>query len=358
MKKLIVTALLAAFLTVTGCAGNGNDDLRKDQPPTSPAADISEKNVPLASSAEDMNEVDQAVKPYLDKAFYGAILKAIGDDQTVNYSVCDADGDGSEELAIVSFFKGNTANSCMLFKNAVDYYMYYDPGIYNSDIWHNFRYDSNSDTLLWGVGSISPDDTYSRYYALNNGEWTLRSIMNGAFDENAQDEKSCILNDEYASKDEFTQYAAGLDTLSEDEDVFNINTRFELKKTASEFKKYLKVNYEPEMTGFTDKESGKTGYIITINDILLNYKCIPFIEFEKTDDISEEYIRTILNAKTICFVLDETDSGTRIRCQIFDEKIVFGKGTAGITANASGKLSKTVISPSDSGMTSDFITLE
>lgn len=359
MKKLLIIALLmAAVLTVAGCSGNGGAEPPEEHPANSQGAEIADKAMQLSASSEDMNEVDAALLPYFEKAFYGAIIRALGEEQTLNYKIGDFDSDGSQELAVTAFFEGNTANSCMLFKNAIDYCMYYDPGIYSGDIWHKYRYDNTSDSLLWGVGSISADDTYSRYYALVNGKWTLRSIMSGSVNETDKGAKNCIVNDEYATADEFVSYAAGLAEPEEKSDVFNIRTHCELKKAASEFKKYLKYNYEPAMVGYIDKESGKAGYIITIDDILLNYRCEPFIENEETDDKSEEYIKTVLRAKTVCFVLDETDSGTRIRSQILDKKTVFNRGSAGITANINGSLIKTTISAEDSGISTDFITLE
>lgn len=358
MKKLFFTAMLTAVMAFTGCSASGNGALPDNNKNDPAAAEIAERTMQLSASAEAENEIDRQLLPYLDKAFYGAILKAIGEDQTVNYMINDIDGDGAQELAVTSYFEGNTANSCMLFKNAVDYYMYYDPGIYGGDIWHKFRYDRNTDSLLWAVGSIAEGDTCSRYYSLNGGKWTMNSIMSGDANENSDQAGSCILNDEYATKREFVSYSQCLTDPSEEEDVFNVRTRSELKKTASELKKYLKVNYEPAMVGFTDRHTGNMCYIITIDDILLNYKCLPFIEYEETDDISEEYIKTILRAKTICFVLDEVGNGTRIRCQIFDKKTVFNKGSVGVTANIGGELSKVSISTESSGMTKDIITLE
>ena len=358
MKKVFFTAMLTAVMVFTGCSASGNGALPDNKKNDPAAAEIAERTMQLSASAEAESEIDRQLLPYLDKAFYGAILKAIGEDQTVNYMISDIDGDGAQELAVTSYFDGNTANSCMLFKNALDYYMYYDPGIYGGDIWHKFRYDRNTDSLLWAVGSIAKDDTCSRYYSLSGGRWTMNSIMSGDANENSDKEGSCILNDEYATKQEFVSYSQELVDPYEKDDVFNVRTRSELKKTASEFKKYLKVSYEPSMIGFTDKNTGNMCYIITIDDILLNYRCLPFIEYEETDDISDEYIKTILRAKTICFVLDETGSGTRIRCQIFDKKTVFNKGSAGVTANISGELSKVTISPEGSDMTRDFITLE
>ena len=175
-------------MVFTGCSASGNGALPDNKKNDPAAAEIAERTMQLSASAEAESEIDRQLLPYLDKAFYGAILKAIGEDQTVNYMISDIDGDGAQELAVTSYFDGNTANSCMLFKNALDYYMYYDPGIYGGDIWHKFRYDRNTDSLLWAVGSIAKDDTCSRYYSLSGGRWTMNSIMSGDANENSDKE--------------------------------------------------------------------------------------------------------------------------------------------------------------------------
>lgn len=329
MKKRIFTALLLSAMLLTGCSDGSSDSSGAEKPQAAWQSKTAFSSAGTAIAGV-MADMEKEMFASFDKAVYGGFIKAFGSEQLKGCTIRDLDGDGRPELAVRAYFNGGLSDSYMLAKNEPALGIYYSPGVYDGDVSRGFRLESSGDQLLFNVRSTAQNEKYDKYFRLTEDGWTLSSIMTG----NASDDsgkKSSIVKDEYASKEDFVRYANSLAELNEKEDVFNVCIEKELTETAAVFMRYLRRNYEPSMITYKNEEDGSTVCLITVPNLIDTYRVTPFFNGEKTKDPRDGFIKTILSAKTACFVLDTTDKGTRIRCQLYGKSVTF--------KNIKGKLS-------------------
>ena len=341
-------------MLLTGCAGGSSDssDVKKDPSAWQNKSAFSSAGSTIAGVMADM---EKEMYTAFDKAVYGGIIKAYGSEQLRGCAIKDLDGDGRPELAVQSFFNGGLSDSCMVARNEPNLGIYYSPGVYDGDLSRSLKLESSGDKLLFNTSSSAPGEKYDKYFILTADGWTLSSIMTGEVsDDNGK--KSSIVNDEYASKEDFLRYANSLTALTGTEDVFNVYLNRELSETAAVFMRYLRQNYEPEMITYKNEEDGRTVCLISVHDLIDTYRVKPFFDGEKTKDPRDGFIKTILSAKTACFVLDTTDKGTRIRCQLYGKSATFKSVKGKLTMVTSDGTQEIHISPANSNIDNSIIS--
>ena len=276
----------------------------------------------LNSNAYELNSV-------YDSSIFAALSMAFqNDDVEDEYMVNDLDNDGNLELAFYTSISKSGRGSCILFENVSS------PAIYNYTAtgaagYCGFVYDNESERVLFNNNWASVGSRKFSYSEWNGHEWSEISLFyDGLGDNGTRDISDCHWRNENVSEEQFMQLSDEIqNNWNNSGYIFNNCVDETPAVIADAFYNYLS-NYFEINPIVKIEDNGSTKYILSVKNIHQSW----------SDNIvllnawGDEYFNVLKTAVTTCFIVDEYQGKTRIRCQNFNENIEFKNENGGLIA--------------------------
>lgn len=318
---------------------------------------IDERIKLLNSSLNTVSVMDSntyELNSIFDSSIFAALTMAFqNDDINAEYMVNDVDNDGNLELAVYTSVSKNGGKSCILFENVIN------PGIYSffghgAAGYRVFVYDNESGKILLNNNWASASRPKIAYSEWNGQEWSLISLLSETISYDSFDISDCYWNNKTVSKEQFMELSDSIQNNWENSDyIFNNYTYHNLSDITEAFSNYLSDYYDIK-SEISYVNNGIKTNIITVNRIAdrwLNNMVL-------LNDIAEEKFNLLKTAVTTCFIIDEYQGKTRIRCQNFDKDVIFSNDGNGIAAQIDKFPYEVSVSFDDDSLDNDIITLK
>ena len=281
----------------------------------------------ISVSTPDSN--DKKIFDDFDKAIYGAMIKAFNSyNKVYKYRVCDLDNDNQYEMAINIAFNNEDEfrGTSVLAENLTTANLRYHLPEATASAWSSFIYDTKNDRILFSEQKASVGHMYSIYSCYENDKWNVsskyeRKIIDGHDEPQVV---SCFWENNDITEEQFRNNENDLNSQWENSDeIFNIEIDYPIEIVFSNFNNYLSNNCQTSILENVTVKGNKKIYIITAKQLFDNY--IQDIDYFSNVDgflVDCPDLRNCLtSAYTTSFILDETENGTRIRCQNFNEEL-------------------------------------
>ncbi|MBP1564444.1 MAG: SH3 domain-containing protein [Oscillospiraceae bacterium] len=287
--------------------------------------DVINNNIKVINNIELSEPINN-----FEKIFFGAMAKAINSvDKVYNYKVCDADHDGCYEMALTATIENQGQGTKFLFESIKSPSIRYSLPPASGAAWGGFIYDASNDRLMYYDGKSTVGQTYSIYSIYEDGSWNVVSEYIREFKDDYIEPKitSCYWNGVDISEDEFRIQE---DILMSSEwidsnEILNMNFDLSAQQLSDELYKFLSAYSNPKNPINYTSSDGKEISIISVDNIFDTY--INDVDyFNNTPGFvtdSKEIVDCLSKIKTTCFIIDETENGTRIRFDSFPEEIEF-----------------------------------
>lgn len=277
----------------------------------------------------DVNE--EKLYADFDKAIYGAMIKALNSyNKVYRYKVCDADNDNQYEMAINVAFDGEDEirGTNILAENISSANMRFHLPVATGSAWSGFIYDTFNDKLLFSNQKASAGHVYSIYSCYENGEWNTISKYERKFTANDIEPQvtECFWNGASVTEDEFRNKENELNNYQweNSDDIFNVEVNLPIETVYLKLNNYLSNVCRTTSLKNTTVNGIDKIYFISAKKLFDNYlNNVNYFNIDSGFIVDCPGLKnSLLSAYTTCFILDETEYGTRIRCQNFNEDTI------------------------------------
>lgn len=312
-----------------------------------------------------IDENEEILYADFDKAIFGAMIKALNSyNKVYRYKVCDADNDAQYEMAInVAFdnedeFRGTN----ILAENIRTANLRYHLPASTGSAWSGFIYDTLNDKLLFSNQKASTGHAYSIYSCYENGEWNTISKYERVFTANDTEPqvKECFWNGINVAEDEFRNNENELTNCQweNSDDIFNVEVHHPIENIYLSFNNYLSSEYHTTTLENAVINGSEKVYVIAVKNLFDDYlKDIDYYSIDSGFIVDCPGLKnSLLSAYTTCFIFDESEYGTRIRCQNFNEEIIIKEENGNIVSYRTEVPYKTSISPENGTLDNNILS--